>query len=203
MSADREDLLAQLDRARTLGFLGPGPVAGHLRHAAGFVAALAEVPAGPVVDLGSGGGVPGLVVAMARPDLELLLVDSVRKRCGHLEVAVEALGLAGRVQVRCERAEVLGRGDQRGRAAAVLARSFAPPAPTAECAAPLLQVGGRLLVSEPPGAPDRWPPEPLAALGLVLGPRLDEPALQVLVQEAPCPDRFPRRVGIPVKRPLF
>ena len=46
------------------------------------------------------------------------------------------------------------------------ARSFGPPAATAECAAPLLAVGGLLVVSEPPDGPDRWPADALAALGL-------------------------------------
>lgn len=203
MPADHRTLVEQLDRARELGFLGPGPAEGHLRHAEAFVAALADVPAGLAIDLGSGGGVPGLVVAVARPDLELLLVDSVRKRCAHLQAAVAALDVPERVGVRCERAEVLGRSELRGRAATVLARGFGPPAVTAECAAPLLQVGGRLLVSEPPGTTDRWPPAPLAQLGLAVGSRRIAPTLQILVQLEPCPDRFPRRTGVPGKRPLF
>jgi 16S rRNA (guanine527-N7)-methyltransferase len=87
----------------------------------------------------------------------------------------------------------------------VVARSFASPAATAECAAPFLQPGGRLLVAEPPGGqPERWDAEGLAQLGLVPGDHLVSPtAYQILVQEFPCPDRFPRRVGIPGKRPLF
>jgi 16S rRNA (guanine527-N7)-methyltransferase len=92
----------------------------------------------------------------------------------------------------------------RGTVDGLVARSFGPPATTAECAAPLLAVGGLLVVSDPPDAGDRWPVEGLALLGLVPVRRAETgPALQVLRQDVPCPDRYPRRIGIPAKRPLF
>lgn len=196
------DLVGVLGRARELGFLGPGPVEGHIEHAGAFVEGLREV-AGLVVDLGSGGGVPGLVVGVARPDLRLVLVDAMGKRCRYLEWAVDTLGLDA--QVVEGRAESVGRDDLRGAADAVTARSFGPPATTAECAAPLLRPGGLLLVSEPPdGDDDRWPSPGLTELGLAPGPRVVATStVQTLVQAAPCPDRFPRRDGVPAKRPLF
>jgi 16S rRNA (guanine527-N7)-methyltransferase len=195
-------LLAQLERARRLGFLGPGPVEEHVAHAAVFVDALADV-GGCVADLGSGGGVPGLVLAVARPDLEVLLVDSMERRCAFLEEALAALAAAS-ARVVHTRAELLGRTPLRGSLDAVVARGFGPPAATAECGAPLLLPGGLLVVSEPPGAPPRWPDDGLAILGLGRGPRsASQPAVQVLVQLGPCPDRYPRRVGVPAKRPLF
>lgn len=203
---DDPDLRAVLLRARSLGFLGPGPVEAHLRHTLGFLAALDRFGGDvrQVGDLGSGGGVPGLIVARARPDLGVVLVDSALRRTQFLDEAVGDLGLAGRVTVRTGRAEELGRSPLRGALDAILARSFGPPAVTAECGAPLLRPGGLLLVSEPPDAPDRWPAEGLAVLGSVdLGRWGDGPAIRVLRQAGPCPDRFPRRVGIPAKRPLF
>jgi 16S rRNA (guanine527-N7)-methyltransferase len=194
-------LLEQLERSRTLGFLGPGPVEDHVAHADGFLQALVGV-AGRVIDLGSGGGVPGLVIAVARPDLDVVLVEAMAKRCRFLESAGRALGLTTTLVEG--RAELVGRGPLRGSAAAVVARSFGPPAVTAECAAPLLGVGGRLIVSEPPGAVERWPALPLAQLGLTVGPRtVGTPVMQVLEQTSACPDRFPRRDGMPAKRPLF
>ncbi len=196
-------LRAQLERARTLGFLGPGPVEDHLRHAAGFLAALEGAP-GPVADLGSGAGVPGLAIATARPDLELVLIDAGERRARFLDEAVDALGLGDRVRVVRGRAEVIGRGDLRGACGAVVARGFGPPAPTAECAAPLLRVGGLLVVSEPPDSVDRWPPAALAELGLA--PRMlehDGPRIQVLEQVTACPDAYPRRDGVPARKPLF
>ena len=81
---------------------------------------------------------------------------------------------------------------------------------TIECAAPLLRVAGAFVVSEPPSTSveDRWPAAGIAQVGC-------GPAAPVLVGEAPgyhfarieqvalAPDRYPRRVGIPAKRPLF
>lgn len=197
-------LIAALERARRLGVLGPGPVQEHVDHAHGFLEALAGVPSGGlVVDLGSGGGVPGLVVAEARPDLGLLLLDAMEKRTALLEEAVTSMGMMDRVSVRTGRAEVLGREEGlRGNAVAVTARSFGPPAATAECAAPLLAVDGLLVVSEPPDSPDRWPIDGLAELGLAASDvRVD--GMKVLRQTSPCSDRYPRRTGIPAKRPLF
>lgn len=195
-------LVTQLERSRGLGFLGPGAVEEHIDHAAGFIDALADV-SGRVIDLGSGGGVPGLVIAVTRPDLEVVLVEAMGKRCAFLEDAITALVLPN-TRVVQGRAEMLGRSELRGSADAVVARSFGLPAVTAECAAPLLRVGGRLVVSEPPGAGERWPPERLALLGLHLGTRsTSSPVVQVLTQVEVCPDRYPRRDGMPAKRPLF
>jgi 16S rRNA (guanine527-N7)-methyltransferase len=198
----RAGLLRHLERARDLGFLGPGPVEAHVEHAGAFLAALTEVE-GLVVDLGSGGGVPGLVIAADRPDLRLVLVDARSVRCRFLEGAIADLGLAAEVEEG--RAEEIGRSARRGTAAAVVARGFGPPAVTAECAAPLLLPGGRLVVSEPPGpaSPDRWPAAGLEQLGLVPEGRVGSPAVQVLRQLTACPDAFPRRTGVPGKRPLF
>jgi 16S rRNA (guanine527-N7)-methyltransferase len=197
-----EPLLTQLERARTFGFLGPGPVADHIEHAEAFVTALAGV-SGTVVDLGSGGGVPGLIIALTRADLSLVLVEATAKRCRFLEEAVAALALTATVVEG--RAEVVGHSERRGKADAVVARSFGTPATTAECGAPLLRRGGILVVSEPPAPTgDRWPSAGLAKLGLERGERSpSSPAVQVLRLTSPCPPTFPRRDGLPAKRPLF
>src|SRR5690349_18326055 len=81
-----------LERSRALGFLGPGPIEAQRTHAEAFLAALAPGP-GTIVDLGSGGGVPGLVVADARRDCHVVLLDATAKRCRFLEWAVTALEL--------------------------------------------------------------------------------------------------------------
>ena len=213
-----------LEEARAAGFLGPGPVVTHLRHAEGFVAVCRRLwPDGvtpPVLlDLGSGGGLPGLVVATHWPEATLVLLDAQGRRTAFLKGAVHRLHVEARVSIRQDRAESAGRDPAiRGNFDGVLARSFGRPAVVAECAAPLLKVGGWLVVSEPPGdSPDdpsdssadalkavRWPAEPLRQLGLV--PDLlvhQEFGYQTLRQADPCPDRFPRRDGVPAKRPLF
>lgn len=160
-----------------------------------------------VVDLGSGGGLPALVIARMCPEVRLTLVEAQQRRASFLDEAVDRLGLADRVSVVLDRAERMAREpSQRGRFQAATARAFGPPAVVAECAAPLLEQGGVLVVSEPPSgvSSDRWPAEGLAALGM--GPaRLDAQGRRFVVvpQRRPCPERFPRRVGVPAKRPLF
>ncbi len=196
-----------LEEARDLGFLGPGPVEGHIEHANGFVGAVGQEVPRSVVDLGSGAGLPGLVLALAWPDAWVVLLDASERRAVFLARAVTMLRLDKRVSVAHGRAEEMGRDPNfRGRADLVVARSFGTPGVTAECAAPLLKVGGRLVVSEPPEpASERWPSEPLSELGMRPVARFEQPfsRFQTLRQETSCPERFPRRTGIPGKRPWF
>jgi len=164
------------------------------------------------VDLGSGGGVPGLVLATCWPEATGILLDSGRRRCALLEDAVATLGLDGRLSVRCGRAETLARYEGlRATFDLVVARSFGGPAVTAECAVGFLQVGGRLAVTEPP--PDRadpegeirWPADPLATLGL--GParvvRAGSTGVAIMPLESLPAERWPRADGRPAKSPLW
>lgn len=188
--------------------LGPPPVSEHLAHAEGFLTAIADpTRVGRALDLGSGGGVPGLVLALAWPGTTWTLLEAGHRRCVFLEAAVAELDLGGRVIVVEDRAEVTGRDPaHRGQYDLVTARSFGAPPVTAECAAPFLAVGGKLLVSEPPTPQaTRWPAAGLATLGLAAtseAPRTS-PGVQVIRQVEPCPDRYPRRMGVPAKRPLW
>jgi len=192
-----------LDTARRWGFLGPGPVTEHVAHSLAFLALLSSAD-GTQLDLGSGGGVPGLVLAVALPQSRWVLLDSQQRRTVFLADAVERLGLGDRVEVRCQRAEDAGRSELRGTLDGVVARGFSGPAATAECAAPLLKVGGHLVIAEPPGAPERWSASRLSELGLELdGLQATPIALRRFVQRSWCPERFPRRNGLPRKRPLF
>lgn len=198
-----------LEEARRLGFLGPGPVDAHIEHADGFAAAVASSGAVPrlAADLGSGGGVPALPLVLRYPDCRWILVESGVRRAAFLRQAVGMLGIDDRVAVLEDRAEAVGRHPQwRSTSDLVTARGFGPPAVVAECGAPLLRVGGRAVVSEPPGgAPLRWPSDGLALVGMTIGPAIvaGGAAYQVLRQTTLCPPRFPRRVGMPAKRPLF
>jgi 16S rRNA (guanine527-N7)-methyltransferase len=188
-----------LTEARRLGLLGPGPVQEHISHAQQF-AATAPRPPPRFLDLGSGGGVPGLVLALAWPSSQAVLLDGSGRRAAFLRRAVLELDLADRVGVIAERAEVAGRDeDLRGGFDVVTARGFGSPALTAECGAPFLAVGGSLLVSEPPDGGDRWPAGALVAVGLTPEPAAG--AVRRLVQTALCPPRFPRRR--PGHPPLF
>jgi 16S rRNA (guanine527-N7)-methyltransferase len=195
-----------LEEARDRGFLGPRPVADQLRHAVAF-AAIVGPPGGRFVDLGSGAGLPGLVVALMHPDAPGVLLDASERRAGWLAEACDRLAIAERIEVVPARAEDAARDpDLRGRATLVTARSFAAPAPTAECAVGFLARGGRLAVSEPPTPdPTRWPRVPLAELGLE-APEIhhrDDTTVALLRATTPPKDRYPRRAGIPEKRPLW
>jgi 16S rRNA (guanine527-N7)-methyltransferase len=200
-------LVEILEEARDLGFLGPGPIAAQIDHAIGFGAAwLAHAPGPPrgLADLGAGGGIPGLALAAVWPDTSVVLVESMVKRAGFLARSAAALGWEN-VMVDERRAEVVGRDPHRRRSFdLVVARSFGPPALAAECGAPLLRPGGLLVVSEPPEPSDRWDEAGLAGLGLVAIGRFGAGAsYMVLRQEGECPARYPRKAGIPAKRPLF
>ena len=210
-------LTTVLTRSRELGFLGPGPVEAHVRNAEAFLPGLdrwaaVDVAAGPnrpvLLDLGSGGGVPGLVLALQRPGFDVVLVDAAQRRTEFLTWAVEELGLEQRVRVVRGRAEELARATAlRGTVDVVTSRSFGPPPVTAECAVGFLRgPGSVLLVSEPPDAdPDRWPAEPLAHMGLRPGTTwsLGSATVRALDVVADCPPELPRRVGVPSRRPAF
>ena len=172
---DRQKLQLLLSQARDLGFLGPGDVGDQITRSVAFTAAAGiSPPAGLVTDLGSGGGLPALVLALVWPDSKWLLIDSNQRRTSWLREASSELGATTRVEVVCERAELVGRSPYRHQAQLVTARSFGAPAATAECAAPLLALGGCLLVADPPerlDQPARWPHEGLSQLGLELGSR--------------------------------
>jgi 16S rRNA (guanine527-N7)-methyltransferase len=181
-----------LTEARRLGFLGPGSIDAVIQHALGFLPPLAS--ARRVLDLGSGGGVPGLVIAAARADVGVTLLDAAGRRTDWLRRAVSRLGWTDRVLVVTARAEELAHEPEwRTSQDAVVARSFAAPLVTAECAAGFLRLGGVVVVSEPPdGSGRRWPAERLTELGLRRVSD-DAAAFAVLEQVAPCPDEVPRR----------
>ena len=186
-------LLAVLEEARRHGHLGPGPVVAHLDHAR-QVGRAARRPYDVAIDLGSGGGVPGLVLAYDDPESTWVLVDRRLARVDDLRRAIRRLSLERRVTALAIDAAELGRDPTyRGRTALVTARSLGPPPEVAELAAPLLRVGGQLLVSEPPG--ERvlgWPADGLRSVGLVAD-ELEAVGVQSLTLVEPCPDRFPRR----------
>jgi 16S rRNA (guanine527-N7)-methyltransferase len=200
------DLLDVLGEAQARGLLGPGPVAEQVRHSR-VLAGLVGAPPESLLDLGSGAGIPGLVLALDWPASPVVLLDSHRRACTYLDEAVERLELGRRVRVACGRAEELARKpDLRAAFDLVVARSFGPPAVTAECAVGFLRPGGRLAVSDPPREePGRWSAVGLEQLGLS-GPTIRKAeGATVAVMEAtePAADRWPRRPGIPAKRPLW
>jgi hypothetical protein len=110
---DRVDPMLQvvLGRSFELGFLGSMPIDEQIDHALGFVAILEKrcggVPAS-VIDLGTGGGVPGLVLISCWPDSRVVLMDASARRTGFLQEVVEGWPLAVNAEVVRGRAEELG-----------------------------------------------------------------------------------------------
>lgn len=155
-------LLEALAVSQRLGMLGIASLTEFIDHSDMFVHALEGVH-GLVVDLGSGGGVPGLVIAWRRRDLDVVLVDRRTTRADHLRRMTWRLGLEARVRVLAVDAATLPELLD-GRAAAVVARSFGPPSAVVAAAVPILADGGLLVVSEPPPpTDDRWSVELLSA----------------------------------------
>lgn len=203
------DVRAILEEAQRHGVIGRAPLASHIAQARAFYLLvedlLSESPR--VLDLGTGGGLPGLVIAADWPGVHMTLLDGRSSRAASLSSALTRVHLDQRVSVISERAEETGRRPElRGSFDLVVARGFGPPAVTAECAAPLLRRGGLLVVSDPPegGVNPRWPVEGCAQLGMVIERTQRQPwALTVLRQASLCPPVYPRRTGFPLKRPLF
>ena len=161
-------LLNVLRSLRERGAIGEESLTQAIAHSEAFVAALPD-QCRRVIDLGSGGGLPGLVVASRRPDLCVTLTDRRERRVDLLRLASAQLGFGDRITVVGGDVVRLGREPNLvGMFDAVTARSFGASLLTLRCAVPFLRGGGAVIVSEPP-SPDalrRWPPEGVAALGL-------------------------------------
>lgn len=162
-----------------------------------------------MADVGSGAGLPGMVLAIALPGLFVTLLESSSRKCEFMTRVVAALGL-GNVSVVHGRAETWDAG--RGTCDLVTARALAPLDVVEEYAAPLLRVGGQLVVWRGKRDPDAEADGARAAA--ILGLSVSEPAtvhpyqdaqnryLHVFSKVEETPSRFPRRDGIARKRPL-
>jgi 16S rRNA (guanine527-N7)-methyltransferase len=185
-------------------------------HLLDSLAALPLVDAlGPerAIDLGSGGGIPALPLAIARPRIAWTLVDSVGKKAAILRDFVDRLGLDN-VIVLAERAETLGRDERhRERYELTTARACAALPVLAELALPMLRLGGQLVAWKGPLGDD----DPEVRAGNAVSSLLGGGALRlsdagraelgghrfVMAEKlAPTPARFPRRPGEPARRPL-
>ena len=162
-----------------------------------------------LVDVGSGGGLPGLVLRIARPDLAVTLVEADRAKAAFLVQAAARLGLAG-VDVVAGRAEVAGH-DPRYREAfdVATARALAPMPVLAELCLPFVRVGGRLLAQKTGHEDVAAAAHAIEVLGgspaeVVAAPSAarSDGTVVVVSKLRPTPDRYPRRPGAPARRPL-
>ena len=148
---------------------------------------------GPIVDVGSGGGAPGIPLAQALPDREVTLLEATRRKCDFLERWAGELPNARVVCGRAEEQPV----DSWGVA---VAKALAPPPVAAEWCLPLVEPGGAVVLYVGPTAQA----ERVASVADQLAAELDEspPGLLLLRKLGPTPPGFPRRPGVARKRPL-
>jgi 16S rRNA (guanine527-N7)-methyltransferase len=152
---------------------------------------------GPLVDVGSGSGSPGIPVAVSRPDLDVVLLESNRRKCAFLGEMTAGLE---NVSVLCARSEEHAVGAGRESYGTALARALAAPPVAAELCLPLVRTGGAAILFASPTADL----DGVARAASSLAAKVEEsPAgFIVLRKTGPTPERFPRRSGMAKKRPL-
>jgi len=202
----RLQLAAVLEQSQRLGYIGPKSIDEHIEHARAHLNAANPPKGSRWCDLGSGGGLPGLVVGHDRPDLRIVLLDRSTARTSFLERAILDLGIEQWVEVLVgDAAAIAHQREHRGAYDGVFSRSFGSPATTAECAAGLLRTGGKLVASEPPNpSRDRWLQPILHSMGFgelifVAGP----PRFVTISLVRPSTDELPRNWNQLRKKPMF
>jgi 16S rRNA (guanine527-N7)-methyltransferase len=164
-----------------------------------------------IADLGSGAGLPGLVLAARRPEARFDLLESISRRCDFLHEAVDRMVLAN-ARVICGRSEEWARGEGREAYDAVTARSVGRLAALAELASPLLRDGGVLVAwkgarsdqeeTELARAADRLAMEPMEIRSVRPYQASRNRHIHLLRKNGPTPNELPRRPGMAAKRPF-
>lgn len=162
-----------------------------------------------VVDVGSGGGLPGLPLKIAQPGLEVTLVEADQAKAAFLVQAAARLGLRG-VEVVARRAEDVGReSSYRERFDVAVARAVAPLPVLAELCLPLVRVGGRMLAQKTERSEVEQAARAIELLGGALATAVPAPSslrtggtVVVVAKVRPTPDAYPRRAGVPARKPL-
>lgn len=168
---------------------------------------------GRLVDVGSGGGLPGIPLAVAFPGTEVMLLEATGKKVRFLEGTVERLALAN-VRTLNARAEDVGRGEGRGSYAVATSRALASLAVVAEYCLPLLRPGGVAVAMKGIQSAEEMESGEAAAVELggrvreviqvPVAPGMPERNRRIVVLEkvGETPRRYPRRPGLARKHPL-
>jgi 16S rRNA (guanine527-N7)-methyltransferase len=167
---------------------------------------------GTLMDVGSGAGFPGLPLKILWPGLRVTLVESVGKKAAFLRHMTDTLGLEG-VEVHCQRAESLAHDPHmRETFDVVVSRAVADLSALAELTLPFCKLGGRVVAQKKSGIGDelKGSERAVSLLGGALErieavdlEEIGEPRwLVVLTKDASSPSCYPRRPGLPAKRPL-
>jgi 16S rRNA (guanine527-N7)-methyltransferase len=148
---------------------------------------------GAIVDVGSGGGAPGIPVAAALPERDVVLLEATERKCIFLRQWTREFPNLSVIQGRAEEQSLEAYG-------AAMAKALAPPAVAIEWCLPLVRVGGSAILFVGPSA---QPDQVASAAALVGGGPVQERARLFVVPKAePTPPGFPRRSGVARKRPL-
>lgn len=206
------ELVAWNQQVNLTGITAPADIA--VKHFLDSLSVHAVLPsdARSLIDVGTGAGFPGMPLKIARPDLNVTLLDSLGKRTAFLTHLVERLALNA-VTIVTARAEIAAHAsDHRARYDVAVARAVAPLAVLTEYLLPFVSVAGVMIAQK-----GQLPAEELYtaknALSILGGqvesvqpvqvPGLDAPRhLIVIRKQHETPVRYPRRAGVPVKKPL-
>lgn len=205
------DLLRRWNRRARLTALTADDAVLHLHFLDSLTVVRAGVPDhARVVDVGSGAGFPGIPLAIARPDVHVSLLEPAARKAAFLEIAAGELSLP--VTVRHERAEVAGHDPSwREQFDVATARALAPGVVLTELLLPFVRIGGKAaMLKGPSGMKDvsevrrvasSIGGEMVEAIDITL-PRGERRVLIVVSKVAATPSAFPRRSGLPSRRPL-
>jgi 16S rRNA (guanine527-N7)-methyltransferase len=208
-----QELAAWNERLSLTAITSPEEV--EVKHFLDSLTCLQALPPGfvcrRVLDVGSGAGFPGLPLKIQNPTLQMTLLETTIKKAAFLRHVVGLLGLAG-VEVLAERAETLGQDPaHRETYDLVVARAVAEMAVLAEYCLPFCRIGGVFVAQKKAGNEEEMQSAQGAVTALggrmlpaiaVLLPGAAPRQLVVVEKVAATPSRYPRRPGIPAKRPL-
>ncbi len=165
-----------------------------------------------LLDIGSGAGFPGLALAIALPHWEVTSLEATGKKVRFQQAVIAALELVNARAVAGRAEEIAHQSGYRGHFDVVTARALAPLPSLLEYCAPFVRVGGRAVapkkgdlaaeIAAGARAAAQLGARLLDPIPIALPPLNDGRVLVVAVQEQPCPPRYPRPAGAPLKRPL-
>jgi 16S rRNA (guanine527-N7)-methyltransferase len=205
-------LLATNERLNLTRITDPSEV--RLLHIGDALTLLPHIPsiAQKLADVGSGGGVPGIPLAIVRPDLDVTLIESVAKKCAFLRQAVAELALPN-VSVVNARVEEAAQGPLRESFDVVLSRALAQLVWLAEWCLPLVRVGGRMLAMKGPRVEAEMTVLQSGAILRKLGgsvpriipaalPQMEKHVIVVIEKNRPSEAEFPRHPTRAKKKPM-
>ena len=208
-------LLSQYERANVIGTKDFGEIL--RRHVLDSLSCLLFTPlknARKVGDIGSGGGLPGIPLAVALPNAEVTLFESTGKKAEFLRYAVEELGLANVRVVNARIEESARDDDHRGKYGVCTARALARLSVVSEYSLPLLRRGGHVVAMKGRVDADEWTEggRALKTLGGRVSEEIQvhylpdveqgERRLVLLEKTEETPEVYPRRTGTPARNPL-